>query len=201
MILVTGFPRAGTTLLYCMLDYAVEGYTFFSREVPELIEGAITKSPLGAFSVKDGSRCIVMIRDPRYLLTSRHAAQKFRNAGYFLSAHSSASDARYGLCEWWQAIKALNGRIVRYEDLVSNPRAVQDELGRVFGLRYRESFADFHRGKDYGEYWTTAMGGTRPVAARADYDVARVSEQFSSHPELYDVAAEMGYDIRQERAV
>jgi hypothetical protein len=199
MILVTGFPRSGTTLLYCMLRYAVQGYEFLERELPQLKEGCITKSPSGVFDLhpRNGNRCIVMLRDPRALLTSKHNGEKFRNCGYFLSAHSHLGSAKKGLCEWWTAIKKLSGALlVRYEDLITCPRDIQHDIGARFGLTYKPDhwFEDFHR-EPYGELFETAMNGRRPIQPRTTFDERRIREQFDAYPELNTVMQEMGYAI------
>jgi hypothetical protein len=195
--MVTGFPRSGTTLLYCMLRYAVDGYEFLLREVPELRQGFITKSPTAVFSIAPahGSHCIVMLRDPRALLTSQHEGEKFREQGYFISAHSHLSSSSKGVCEWWEAIKKLVGAlIIRYEELLEDPRRIQQVIAERFGLRYRDMryFEDFHK-ESHGEVFETAMNGLRPLMRRTRLNERRIDEQFRTYPELYRVCEEMGY--------
>lgn len=201
-IMVTGFPRSGTTLLYCMLRHSVSGYQFCATENRDVLEGQISKYPKAVFTLpgKHAHRAIVMIRDPRAILTSIHRGEGFAKHGYFVSAHSCVNDER-GLCEWWEGIKRLKTALrVRYEDLVDDPDAIQSQIGERFGLTYRARFSDFHT-SEHGRYWEDAMNGRRPVNARdwrSDPEhVARVTRQFSEFPELHAVMQEMGYELRE----
>lgn len=202
-LIVTGFPRSGTTLLYCMLRYTLDGYQFRDREHDQLLPGVVTKSPRAVFRLtpEEAPRAIVMVRDPRAILTSVHSGEGFVRRGYFISAHSCLSDADRGLCEWWQAIKNLQAQgawLMCYEFLVAVPQVVQRTLQEWLGLRYLDDrrFEDFHR-LGYGEYWERAMNGRRALQAR-EWDTpehrARIEEQFAAHPELHQVMEEMGYN-------
>lgn len=198
-IIITGFPRSGTTLLYCMLRYAVDGYKFLERESPDLREDHITKSPSAIFDMhpRNADRCIIMMRNPRAILTSKHPGEKFRNAGYFISAHSHASNATKGLCEWWTAIKKFpQAMVVYYEMLVDEPSTMQQRLADRFGLTYRDGrrFEDFHL-EPHGDEFEVAMHGCRPLQRRSIFDEARIAEQFHAHPELTAVTQEMGYPV------
>lgn len=192
-LIVTGFPRSGTTLLYCMLQYTVEGYEFDDRERTGLHAGVISKAPTAVFANAPPERCIVMVRDPKAILTSVHRGKDFERKGYFVSAHECVNHHR-GLCEWWAAIRNLGGYQVRYEQLIAEPREIQRQLGEHFGLKYHEGryFDEFHQG-EYGDYWESAMNGRRPLQARNQYDAERVREQFDAHPELRDITRQMGY--------
>lgn len=193
-LLITGIPRSGTTLLYCMLRYTIDGYRFHNSERGGISPGHITKLPKAVFGISNPSRTIAVIRDPKAVLTSVHKAEKFDGKGYFVSAHSCVNDTR-GLCEYWQAIKKHKPHLVRYEDLISRPREIQAELGTVFGLPYKPGrwFDEFYK-EPHGSGWETAMNGLRPLKRRdLRKHAARIHQQFSAYPELYEVAAEMGY--------
>lgn len=192
-LIVTGFPRSGTTLLYCMLRYTVRNFEFHDNETPEVLDGVITKAPQAVFSLTDDARTVVMLRDPREVLTSIHP--KYREAGYFVSAHSCVNTPNKGLREWWAAIKSMrNAHRIRYETLIDEPRRVQRRLGERFGLEYHEGrhFEDFHR-MEQAATWEVALNGRRPLERRKHIDADRVQAQFDAHPELHEVAREMGY--------
>lgn len=193
-IVVTGFPRAGTTLLYCMLRYCTRGWAFDDREHWRARPGVIVKSPRAVFHAPDPARCIVLLRDPRAILTSRHPSWPTE---YFVSAHRCANDSKRGLCEWWAAIQRLfQGRrlphVVRYESLITQPERVQRDLADALDIPFRGAFRDFDRG-EYGDYWESALGGVRPLQGRVVTDGDRLGEQFERYPELRDVSAQMGY--------
>lgn len=190
-IVVTGFPRAGTTLLYCMLRHCVRGFTFDDREHWRVCDGRIIKSPRAVFHAPPAERCIVLLRDPRALLTSRHPAYSNQ---YFVSAHHCANDQRRGLCEWWAAIKRIAARalILRYEDIVGRPSDVQAVIGATFGLTYAGEFTNFSAGR-HGDYWERALGGLRALACRDVRDASRIEREYVAFPELAIVSSEMGY--------
>ena len=189
-IMVTGFPRAGTTLLYCMLRYAVRGYNFDDAEHWRPRAGYIRKSPRAVFHQMDGRRCIAVVRDPRAILTSSHPAFP---GDYFVYAHSCANDSDRGLCEWWTAIQRLQPYIVRYEALTVQPDRVQEELGRTYALDYDAKFSEFRRGR-FGEYWERALGGVRELTPRSvSRDHPQIRAQFAAFPELQEVCAAMDY--------
>lgn len=193
-IVVTGFPRAGTTLLYCMLRHCVRGFAFDEREHWRLCDGRIIKSPRAVFHALPAERCIVLLRDPRALLTSRHPAYPDQ---YFVSAHHCANDQRRGLCEWWTAIKRVAGDalLLRYEDVVARPRQVQAAIGTAFGLTYADEFTNFSAVR-HGDYWERTLGGLRALACRDVSDtsrIERIEREYAAFPELRAVSEQMGY--------
>lgn len=190
-ILVTGFPRAGTTLLYCMLRHCVRDYAFDDREHWRLRDGRISKSPRAVFHTPPAERCIVLLRDPRALLTSRHPSYPEQ---YFVSAHRCANDPRRGLCEWWTAIKRIgaDALLVRYENVVSRPAHVQATIGDTFGLTYADAFSNFSSDR-YGDYWERALGGLRDLACRDVWDASRIEREYTAFPQLQAITEQMGY--------
>lgn len=195
-MLVTGFPRSGTTLMYCMLRYAVDGWRFRSWETWVPRAGFILKSvsaPIEApWNLLDGA--LVMLRDPREMLCSVYDFGPYKGQP-FMSAHSTLDNASQGLCERWEALRSIvDAYYVRYEDLVTEPRRIQAELADRYGLKYREGrwFDEFHR-EPHGEHWEGAMNGRRPLARSRHLDPQRLADQFGKFPELYRVCEEMGY--------
>src|SRR5262245_35536865 len=86
-VVVCGYSRSGTTLFYNMLRTTVRNCHFLDSErraasvIGETVENYITKRPLDIFDIENihrnnrygkAIRYIVMIRDIRSVMTSRH---------------------------------------------------------------------------------------------------------------------------------
>ena len=174
-IVICGYPRSGTSLLYNMMTATLEGFAFdeFENVCLEYAERAgnfISKRPLDVFNVPHLVRqnvrdkeitVLVSIRDFRDILTSRHPRVPDR---YFIgydaciqvdSENGFAPEAvNPGIGAIARAIEKLhhlpNVRVipVRYEDLVADADAVQKSLRDTLDLRFSGPFSAFHRKGD-----------------------------------------------------
>lgn len=215
---ICGFSRSGTTLLQQMLRQTVTNAHVFPREYPYEIglrsdyDRTITKRPLDVGNVpqmvQDGVIPILSVRDPRGVLTSKHKSVPGRYfCGYkqvCFSPHGVYKHMRYyGSLDWtWQKLRPIlsDHQVVRYEHLVSAPDEVQQELGSRFDLEYSGAFSDFWRGcRENGEE-PAALNGVRPVDPNnvnrwklQEHD-DRIRDQFSEHPELFEILIELGYE-------
>jgi hypothetical protein len=210
-IIVSGYGRSGTTLLYVMLASTVQGYRFYEAETDALAvvsdEPKITKRPLDLFraaairqAIPD-ALWIVMIRDPRSVLCSRLADV---GGGYRISWDTAPRTAEPndipapGLVARDRAIDWLKAPvIVRYEHLIRDPNAVQDRLRILFGFRMEGRFSGFHT-KPVAETFETLMGRARPVDKRRlspwRWQPERIIQQFEEAPELFDILVKRGYE-------
>jgi len=192
-IVVCGFCRSGTTMLYNMLRTTVYGYAFFDKEAPgaSVADDAkvITKRPIDIFWQTDRRR-IICIRDPRAVLTSQHWSAPGK---YFCDADRDRN-GRPGLLRQWRAIQQLEGERVQYEELVRDPQTVQARLGRRLGLSYVGHFADFWKHRT-PERLEKALNGRRPLDKGHDWrdHMPRLRDQFARFPELHDCMADLGY--------
>lgn len=228
-LVVCGFPRAGTSLLYNMLSSALTGFTFTSFETSALnclwrYENLASKSPMDVFNVPLLARdnflskrilCLVLIRDVRDVITSVHPNLPDRYfCGYadrwrIVGTHPYLADSSpWGIREFTAAIDTalattgLGIEMVRYETLVADPDAVQRALAERYSLTFTTPFSSFHRHPERHAY--RYEGETRPKdpslvresAAVTDTRVERwrrpehrerIREQFTTHPELFEV--------------
>lgn len=152
--------------------------------------GYITKRPLDIYKHYPDKRAIIMVRDPRAVLTSKHWSNPDE---YFVSADRCLRHK--GLLAMWQAIKAKEGYRLRYEDLVASPDREQCRLGDEFGLDYRGKFSSFHKAH-IPDRLERPLNGIRPVDKGHDWreHMPRIEEQFTKFPQLFDVLIEMGYE-------
>ena len=178
---VCGFPRTGSTLLQLMVECCVPDVRTFAGEVEALDVGdalapsgrLLSKYPDDVFAIEriaahharaeDGRRAefVLMVRDPRDVLTSRHAAYA-ADRGYYVDL------ARF--VATWQAIRVARGRddafVLRYEDLVGDPDALERRFAERLGWRASLPFARFHEraaARERDSMTDGALGGLRPL--------------------------------------
>lgn len=169
-VVVCGFPRSGTSLLYNMLSSSLPDFRFepfeqyFIYRIHRLGNYA-TKAPMDVFHVpwidelninKKKLTVLIVIRDLRDVVTSKHPILP---GHYFIGYDHSwwPQDHEFkawdydapGLMEIYGAINAIISRpdttVVRYEDLVSNPDEVQQKIASTHGLEFQGQFNDYHR--------------------------------------------------------
>jgi hypothetical protein len=174
-VAICGFGRSGTTLLLMMLEYALPHARRFGREMSAWRaatykwrnhEVMLSKAPHDIFRLNGlfhfyryrtaRLRPIVMVRDPRDALTSRHAKFGFDRYCYALTLWKQYWEA---VREWLTSPDVL---VVRYEDLVSRTAEVQARVEAFTGEPAQRSFADFYK-EHRPDFDTLPLNGVRPV--------------------------------------
>jgi hypothetical protein len=136
-------------------------------------------------------RFVVCTRDPRAVLTSRHA----NRLGYYVDV------------DWWRSIydhlcyvrTFPDVCVVDFQDLVSNIAAVQQKLTALVGWSPVSSFADFHAKVPAG-FDTSPLNGVRGLDPRAldkwagEEHRDRVRFLLREMPELPTRLIELGYE-------
>jgi hypothetical protein len=211
-ILICGFPRSGTTMLQLMLENGIPDARRFGRETGgwraatfcfRNHEKAITKvphdvfrlTPLRQFYAKRGVelKIILMLRDPRDVLTSRRKTGG--PAGYVVS---SARWRRY-----YEAFERHQNHrdviIVRYEDLVAHVENEQKRIERFTGETMAVPFSQFCQ-VDRPDFDTSTLNGLRPIEqtliarwAATDHH-QRIEDVLSALPELPQALIDLGYE-------
>lgn len=201
---VVGCHRSGTTLITELIDYgfAIDGRADHEQALWEPVparEGIfLTKKPPDtirirrAFLLDPDLFVVAMIRDPRGVITSRHPS--FPDV-YFSSFWRWEQYAR--------AIEALQGHprceVVRYEDLVADPDAVQDRLASAFAfLRPGGRFSRFPHGAAVHENAGISMRGIRAIDRgsldRWRTELPRVKGEWLRNPQMADWLIRLGYE-------
>ena len=179
-------------MFYLMLRTTVTNYRFLEHEAraDQVTGNTITKRPLDIYESYPNKQAIVLVRDPRSVLTSKHWSDP---RAYFVSADKCLH--HLGLLAMWEAVKAKPGYRLRYEDIVSDPDALQADIGKKFGLEYSARFSDFHKA-EIPKRLERPLNGIRPVDSGHDWrdHMPRIEEQFTKFPKLFDVLIEMGYE-------
>lgn len=218
-VVVCGFPRAGTTLLDLLVRHCVADVWGWHEEVPALTAALdahrnhrwmCTKDPRDVhrldavrdhYATRRGElRALVLVRDPRDVLTSTHA-------GYPPSRGYYCETSRWRAV--WQAVTSVEDdpdvAIVRYEDLVQHPDAVQARLTAWLGWEVVRPFASFPRavttaGTRLDAMTRGALGGLRPLDERGigrwqrPEHADRLAGCRAAIPELDEAIARWGAD-------
>ena len=206
-IVVCGLPRSGSSMLYSMMRASGRDATYPPREIRavHVIEEDgtfVTKRPLDVFdidaiikaNVRDKDiRIVLVIRDPRSVLVSRHQAYPRQPyIGFDQSFYVPREGLSYtnpGLLDRIRAISAVQKRTdlkvmtVRYEDLVADPEQLRIALSEFTGLPFDLPFSEFYK-SDIPERLSVALNGKRPIEAsrvaawKLPDNAARVVRQF-----------------------
>ena len=197
-------PRTGTTLLAeamtaCFdidLQVGHEARIFAPPPGPGRI--FLTKAPRDillaerALATNAALHLVYLLRDPRNIIVSKHRR---------------APDSYWAGLKFWKAYTAVARRLdghprfitVRYEDLLSDPDHVQEQLrARMPFLNVTAPFSRFHEVANPGEEAVTALGGVRPIAAQR-FDqwrdhLPRIVGQMQQHGSLAADLIEFGYE-------
>jgi hypothetical protein len=223
-VLICGYSRSGSTMFYNMLRTTVTNFRFMESERPaRLVIGAstqelVTKRPLDVFDIDrivaanvfgKQIHCLILIRDIRAIVTSRHSGVPHDyfmgfDHQYFVQGET-ASYTNPGILQTHAAIERAQRRgaarvtILRYEDILRHTDAIQSRLGRDIGFVYNGSFRDFYK-------YETPAGLEAPLNARRPLDLAsidawraqrhadRIRDQFTRCPQLFELLKLYGYE-------
>jgi hypothetical protein len=223
-VVICGFSRSGSTLLYNMFRYAAPDVLAPEREssamalLAEDAAAVLTKRPLDVFRIAElrrvnaerkDLRLVITVRDPRSLVSSIHERapmQWFQGFDHsFLVAPDGLSFCNPGVLSMHRASSdacrsGLPTIVCRYEELVADPKRVQTRLAEFTGFDMRHEFAEFHS-SPIPEQLQPQLNGVRSIDQNrlfpwaADTAVAeRVVRQFRLSPQLFDVMEAWGYE-------
>lgn len=205
-IVICGYPRSGTSLLFNMVSSSISGFRcepFEQQAIRRLHRRGnyVTKFPLDVLNInvilnanllaKD-IYFVAMIRDIRDLITSRHPMVPDR---YFIGYRASLWPTGPGFSAWdykapgieavYRAIRACAARTdvnflaVRYENLVADSVSVQRQIERFVGITFADSFSDYHNRRDRHAYNYTGRYAARDpslVRENSRADPSRVAK-------------------------
>ncbi len=235
-IVICGYPRSGTSLLYIMIAASIEGYRceeFETLAVERLHRRGnyVTKFPLDILNVEairssnvlsKDVYFLVLVRDVRDLITSRHPQVPDR---YFIGYESSLWPQDPEFSRWDYSapgIGAIHRAIqscasdprmkllkVRYETLVTDTSGIQGGIEQFLSLTFPAKFADYYTRPDRhvyrysGRYQAKDASLARESAQVDSNRIAKwkspehravVREQFTRHPELFQILIDDGYE-------
>jgi hypothetical protein len=220
---ICGYSRSGTTLFYNMLRTTVRNFKFLDREcraanvIGDTPESYVTKRPLDLFDIENivhrnrygkALKVIVMIRDIRAVMTSRHKSvpdDYFMGFDYqYFIDGETARFTNPGILATHRTISLLMRSnlapiIIRYEDLLRQTDELQRHLGEKLGFVYEGRFGGFFE-HEIPERLQRALNGQRPLdlknidAWRADRHRERILRQFTACPALFPILRAYGYE-------
>ena len=202
--IVSCSPRSGTTLLHEVMATCLHVDKHYEHEIRFHLAWAdanqilLTKRPKDTLYVQailEGDPefyAIYLLRDPRDVIVSRHGKDRSRyysNVRLWRELHAAAKPLR-GHPRFLE---------IRYEDFVSRPNAVQDEItGKFPWLHKRHDFSDYHLYAQVSDKSKKAMDGVRPIAptsvGRWRENLARIKGQQELHGSLSPELIECGYE-------
>jgi len=215
-IIVAGYPRAGTTLLYNMLRETVKGYETFDKEMKsEKARQVATKNNIISKRPTDISdapqlkqnfsdiQFIVCIRDPRSVLVSKHdhAPGQYK-IGW---DHALKTNAKKGVVGKAPGLIERHNKVLQiprpifvfYEDLVQNPNQEQVRLRELIGFEYQDEFKNVHKEAPPQKLALQLNGIRGPETSRIkawkDHP-ERIYQQFNECPTLFNIVEYWGYE-------
>lgn len=201
---IVGCHRSGTTLMFEMMVACFEhaGRCQHEKTIFNPIEPVaglyIGKKPSDITHMKHLFECderlavIYMRRDPRSVVTSVHA---------------SKADVYFSSFERWSryeaAAQALINHprflVIRYEDLVANPDAVQTSIQtRLPFLTRRHPFSTYEHVAQTSTVAEVSLGGVRPVDVDRIHawkeHLPRIAFQMQKYPQMASRLISAGYE-------
>lgn len=210
-IVICGFPRSGTTLCQLMLESCLDNVATWGRERRALEIAKcgrrthsvlVTKRPKDLFLIPEiqqwysqrgtDVRFLLMHRDPRAVLTSRHFS---RPDEYYLSR----LEWTHYFAHWKWSVGLPRVLSVSYEDLVLDPDRTESRIRQFTGLHTGRPFRDFQRHVPEG-FDVRALNGLRSLDSarlnswRDEAHRSRIIELRSGLPQLQESLVMMGYE-------
>jgi hypothetical protein len=210
-ILISGFPRAGTTMMLLMMKCFSECNVKSGGEYHPVLHAKVKskgcyviKQPFGYFEDfpppydydllinQYGYRIISMMRDPRDVLVSRHKKDLskywvmpmfvFRNCEEYLKHQDNPSVL-----------------FVRYEDLVNDPVKEMHRIAEFVGAVYNDGFVNFYKLRDASSKINISLNGPRPIDTNSisNWKKPGNKEYIESimTDELKDYIVKLGYEL------
>jgi hypothetical protein len=211
-------------MFYNMLRTTVSNFRFFERELPAQSviaayeDSCVTKRPLDIFSLDQIEAanqfrkqiiCIIMVRDIRAIVTSRHEnvpddyfigfdQQYFIHDGRSSFTNPGVLATHAAIARAWQR-RDMGIIALRYEDLVRDTSMTQSRLGDIAGFAYSGQFQDFHSHRT-PEDLVRQLNTLRAIdlsaidAWREPRHRARIRDQFTRCPQLFEILRSYGYE-------
>jgi len=94
--------------------------------------------------------------------------------------------------------------LVRYEELIENPRELQQQIADRLQIKISRDFSDFHTRSDKKHKDIKSLGGVRPIDPKnvgkylQEQNRKRIKGQLKHFPEISDYLIKYGYEKDRE---
>lgn len=208
-VFISGFPRAGTTMMCLIMNYfdSCDVYSDAERHPSDFSilntnkKYLVLKQPFGVKeftplytyeSLELDYKCkiISLVRDPRDVGTSIHASDASR---YWVSIGMIMRNCE----EYIKNIGNTSVLYVRYEELVRDPKSELDRVSDFLGCNYSDDFSNFYKLPQAGLLKNISLGKPREIDSkgigrwREERHVKRIEEIMAVVPQEY--ITKLGY--------
>lgn len=147
-------------------------------------------------------RPLIMIRDPRSIITSKMGTHTDNPTDYFCSMSDCTGKKKAGALQmYWVVMNLRRSRkalVIKYEDLISHPAWIQSRVGGFWGLEYDRCWTHYPTGwgTEYLKLWDHKLNGVRRLDSGHEWrdHIKRVKQQFEEHPEMQEILEIFGYE-------
>jgi hypothetical protein len=214
-VFISGFPRAGTTMMCLLMTYFDDCFVFSKEErhplerpgrvvVPNTYKYFVIKQPIGYSDIftpeytcrllteQYGYKIIFMVRHPLDVLVSRH---KFNPSIYWVEPERIITGSQ---C-YVDNLDNTNVIFVRYENLVEDPRAELSRVSDFIGCPFNDTFNNFYNLPQAKLKKNQSLNSPRPIDKNSinnwkkEEHIERVKEVLT--PELENYIKILGYGI------
>lgn len=145
-------------------------------------------------------RPVILVRDPRAVVTSVMSAHREPNHNYFMGLEGRGKQA--GIYEIFEVIRDHYSKhdhlLIRYEDFVADPDKTQGRIGEYWGLEYSRPWSEYPKDwriPNVGR-WEDKLNGVREYDFGHDWSghVSRVRKQLKQNPQMQEILEYFGYE-------
>lgn len=205
-IIICGYPRSGTSLLYNMISTSIKGFhcePFEMEGIRRLHRSGnyVTKYPLDILSINELINnnkldkklyFIIVTRDIRDVITSRHPNLPDQ---YFIGYKHSWWPQDKNFSHWkydapgiediysaitrYKNLNYINVMEIKYENLVKDPNKVQEQIKKFADVEFSGLFQDFYKRSDKHAYKYTGRFQAKDdtlVRENKQIDISRIAK-------------------------
>ena len=220
-MVICGFSRSGTSILYTLLSNAIKKVKFYDDEISALNLGndhelCLTKRPLDCFKIdeilskfkKDDVRIIFCIRDPRDLVCSTHKSVPhdyfigYQNS-YFIDSKKNVTTLtnpgiRQTAIEWLKHKEKSNVFTLKYEKLVNETDSTLINLINFLEVSLDPNHFKINKNTRVPKGVESALNGVRKLDTDSvgiwKKHPIRVWNEFTLNKELHEINKSLGYE-------
>lgn len=155
-------------------------------------------------------RPVIMVRDPRAVITSRLGAHTANRASdYFCGPYecTGRKGRNWGVIPMTLAVlqydrpfaaRGRDGMVVKYEDLIKDPDRIQKQVGAYWKLEFDKKWSEFPENwpDTLLQLWDHKLNGARSLDSGHDWrdHIDRIKQVYKEHPEFHEILELLHYE-------